>query len=396
MRTLLATMITIVVGACGPSGSGMSGGDDDDGDGNGGSDSGPPATCTNASDCGGDQVCSPDGNVCADDVPCSTAAECGNGGVCGEGGTCVPNETGGECVGTENCLEGETCNDGHCGCNGVAFQAEPVVPNMLIVFDRSNSMNQAGGGGKTKWTIAKEALNVLLDDHGGNVRFGLDMFASNNDCNAGQINVGIGDNTAGMISNTIADASAASNTPIRSTMAALKNYNGLKDTAHPNYVLLITDGEESCSGLFDPPPSTPVAQLRSQTPSIKTYVVGFGSGVSASQLNDIAVKGGTALAGPTKYYQANDAAQLSDALNTILGTVLSCTYTLDQVPEDLAELYVYQDDAPISQDPTHANGWDYDPATGELTFYGAACDALEGGDVTDLAIVYGCPNPDVE
>lgn len=395
MRTLLATMITIVIGACGPSSGGMGGGDDDGDGSGGGSDGAPPATCTNASDCGGDQVCNPDDNHCASGVPCSTADECGNGGVC-NGTTCEPNTSGGECVGDESCLAGETCNEGHCGCNGVAFQAEPVVPNMLIVFDRSNSMNQAGGGGKTKWTIAKEALNLLLDDHGTNVRFGLDMFAANNDCAAGNVNVGVGDNTAGTISDTIADASAASNTPIRSTMSALRSYAGLKDTNHPNYVLLITDGEESCSGLFDDPPSTPVQQLRNQTPSVKTFVVGFGSGVSAGQLNDIAVKGGTALAGPTKYYQANDAAQLSDALDTILGTVLSCSYTLDQVPEDLGELYVYEDDAPIGQDTTHANGWDYDPATGELTFYGAACDALESGSVTDLSIVYGCPNPDVE
>jgi hypothetical protein len=395
MRTLLATMITLVIGACGPSSGGMSGGGDDDGDGSGGSDSGPPLTCTNASDCGGDQVCSPDGNVCADDVPCSTAAECGNGGVCGEGGTCVPNETGGECVGTENCLEGETCNDGHCGCDGVAFQAEPVIPNLLIVLDRSDSMDQSGGG-DSRWNIARAALDQILADHGDNVRFGLDMFASDNSCAAGHINVDVGVGTAGAISSAYMGTNAQSGTPIRATMNALKNYGGLKDNQHPNYVLLITDGEESCSGWFDPPPSAPVQQLRNQTPSVKTFVVGFATSADSEQLNDMAVAGGTALPGPTKYHRANNATELSDALSAILGTVLSCSYTLDQVPEDLAELYVYQDDSPISQDTTHANGWDYDPATGELTFYGAACDALEGGDVTDLAIVYGCPNPDVE
>jgi hypothetical protein len=394
MKTLLATMITIIIGACGPSGSGMGGGGDDDGDGSsGGSDGAPPLTCTNASDCGGGQVCNPDGNHCASDVPCSTADQCGNGGVC-NGTSCEPNTTGGNCVGDESCLAGETCTDGHCGCDGVRFQAEPIVPNLMIVLDRSDSMNDPGGGGDSKWTIAKAALNQILDDHGPSVNFGLDMFASNNSCAAGNVNVDVGAGTSSTISNTIQSSNAASGTPIRATMSALRNYSGLKDHNHPNYVLLITDGEESCDIWNDP--STPVQQLRQQTPTVKTFVVGFGSGVSASQLNDMATKGGTARPGSPKYYQANDATQLSNALDAILGTVLSCTYTLDQVPEDLSELYVYQDDAPIGQDTTHANGWDYDEQTGELTFYGAACDALESGGVTDLAIVYGCPNPDVE
>jgi hypothetical protein len=139
-----------------------------------------------------------------------------------------------------------------------------------------------------------------------------------------------------------------------------------------------------------------VQQLRNQTPSVKTFVVGFATSADSGQLNDMAVAGGTALPGSTKYYRANNATELSDALSTILGTVLSCSYTLDQVPEDLADLYVYQDEVPVDHDTTHTDGWDYDPATGELTFYGAACDALESGEVSDLAIVYGCPGVEVE
>ena len=392
MRTLLATLVTIIMGACGPS-SGMNAGGDDDGDGSGGGDASSPTACENASECGGDQVCNPADHVCASDVPCESADQCGNGGVCNEGGSCEPNETGGECADDANCLAGETCNDGHCGCNGVAFQAEPVVPNVLIVLDRSDSMDGSGGG-DTKWNIARDALNQILDDHGNTVRFGLDMFASNDGCAAGEINVDVGAGTSSAISSAFMGTNAESGTPIYSTMNALRNYGGLKDRNHPNYVLLITDGEESCDAWNDP--ATPVQQLRTQNPSVKTFVVGFGNGVSAAQLNDMATKGGTARPGSPKYYQANNATELSNALSTILGTVLSCTYTLDQVPEDLSELYVYQDEVPVELDTTHTDGWDYDPATGELTFYGASCDALESGQVTDLAIVYGCPGVDVE
>jgi hypothetical protein len=394
MRSHLATAIILLLGACGPS-SGANGNDGGGGGGGGDGGGGGPDSCSNASQCPDDEVCNPADDTCTGGLGCSTASDCGNGGVCEDGG-CVHNTTGGVCEMDENCLSGETCNEGHCGCEGVAFQATPVTPNMLIVLDKSYSMNQSGGTGGSRWNIARNALNELLGDHGGNVRFGLDMFATNDDCAAGQINVDIGASTATEISDAYGDVSADSNTPIRATMNALKNYNGLKDPDHPNYVLLLTDGEESCSGWFDPPPSAAVQQLRNQTPSVKTFVVGFATSADSDQLNDMAVAGGTALGGSTKYYQANNATELSDALSTILGTVLACEYTLDQVPEDLADLYIYQDDNPVEQDTTHTNGWDYDPTTGTLTFYGAACDALESGEVTDLNIVYGCPGVDVE
>ena len=47
----------------------------------------------------------------------------------------------------------------------------------------------------------------------------------------------------------------------------------------------------------------------------------------------------------------------------------------------------------IPRDPTHMNGWDYDPATNQITFYGPACDALKAGTVTDVDIVFGCDEP---
>ena len=57
----------------------------------------------------------------------------------------------------------------------------------------------------------------------------------------------------------------------------------------------------------------------------------------------------------------------------------------------MAELYVYENQQAISRDTSHGNGWDYDAGSNQVTFYGAACTALQSGQVTDLTIVYGCP-----
>ena len=37
------------------------------------------------------------------------------------------------------------------------------------------------------------------------------------------------------------------------------------------------------------------------------------------------------------------------------------------------------------------NGWDYDPATNTVTFYGDACDAIEADEVDTVSLVFGCP-----
>jgi hypothetical protein len=61
------------------------------------------------------------------------------------------------------------------------------------------------------------------------------------------------------------------------------------------------------------------------------------------------------------------------------------------VRTDLEALYVYFDGTGITRDTTHGDGWDYDPATKQVTFYGPACEALQSGMVADLVIVHGCP-----
>ena len=305
MKALLGLGLVLSLAvACGPSsqeegGPGDGTGDNGDGD-NGTGDNGDngdqPVTCDNAAACAGGQVCDPASSTCTDGLDCATAAECGNGALCGGDGTCVKNTTGGVCDGNANCLTGETCAGGYCGCDGVAFVATPVRPNMLIVLDRSASMTNSGGTGGSKWTIAGTAINNLLDDYGVRARFGLNMFAADDWCAAGTTYVAPADGTDSNIRTTIQPSDANSNTPITATMNALVGYAGLADATRPNYILMITDGEETCDDFS----SQAVTDLAAQTPPVKTFVVGFGSGVDPDQLNEMAEEGGTALPGTTK------------------------------------------------------------------------------------------------
>lgn len=339
-------------------------------------------------------VCDPVTHECVNELACSDHATCGLAGFCDVDGYCHLADTGTPCDSNDNCLPEDTCVGGFCGCEGEAYQAENVPPNVLIVLDRSSSMNDNIGGG-TKWEVAIQAIEDVLASHGDRIRFGLALYPGTNqscsagaNCAAGAVFVDCGTSTATDINDFLADAHTCSfGTPTAEMLTSLLDYEGLQDTTRQNFILLVTDGQSTCD---DPIPA--VTALRALTPEVQTFAVGFGQSVDPNELNGIAQEGGTAIPnGPPYYYVADDAASLTAAFATIAGSVLSCTYTLSAVPEDLADLYVYQDQTEILRDTTQTNGWDYDANTNQLTFYGPACEAMQSGQVSDLAIVYGCP-----
>jgi hypothetical protein len=370
--------------------------------GNGGRDGGtsggdsmlPPGGCTNATQCGATGVCNPATMTCAADLPCTSHADCGAGAHCAATGTCAQSTTGSPCMIDDGCYPGERCIGGFCGCEGDEYGADRVPPNVLIVLDRSDSMNEDIGGG-TKWEIALAAVTTLLASHGADIRFGLMLYpGTNQSCSAGMrcrdglIEIAPADGTSAMIDAFLGGAGTCMfGTPTAEALEQVVPYPGLEDTTRANYVLLITDGQSTCE---DPIPVA--ATLAAETPPVRTFVVGFGSGVDPTELDGLAMAGGTARAGgPPFYFQADDAASLASALDTIAGSVLSCTYSLSSVPEDVSMLYVYTDRTEVERDTAHTTGWDYDPSTNTITFYGATCDALLAGTVSNVVVTYGCP-----
>lgn len=358
-----------------------------------GAPAGPGGACTVAEECQAPLVCGPAG-TCVTEVPCTNNQGCGPGAIC-QSGSCVQNTPGGSCTESDDCVFGEACIAGTCveGCGGEQYGAETVPPNLLIVFDRSSSMNERAGN-DTKWNIARNATYNLLNTYSGQIRFGLNMFPGldlecdqGQRCGPGAINVELMPTSEGAIADTLMRAGTCNlGTPIAEALTPLTSYAPLEDPSRGNYILLLTDGMANCE---DPVPV--VTELRNQNPEIKVFVVGFGRGVDPQQLRDMARAGGTARMGTPEYYQADDAASLRSAFAAIAGAVLSCEYRLSSVPPDPNQLYVYFDGVAVGRDQARRNGWDHEPGTNQLTFYGAACNQLQSGGVGQLQIVYGCP-----
>lgn len=356
------------------------------------------APCTTAEECQDPLICEPNDDVCAEDVDCVAHSDCGDAAFCDEATeTCEPAEPAGQCENDDQCVSTERCVGVVCipeECEGEAFEATPSPVNVMIVFDRSGSMEDELGNEGSKWDVGRAAVETLMATTPPAVRFGLMVYPgqdpSCNDgdfCEAGNIPIDIGDANREDIVEYLTDSDTCQlGTPTAETLAALPDVESLQDTTRPNYVLLITDGQSTCDN-----PTPRVEDLFDATPQVKTFVVGFGDGVDPDELEDMAEAGGTARQGNPAYYQADNAASLEQALADIVGAVLGCDYTLDLQGEDPDLLIVYFNGQSVPRDTTGQSGWDVDVAANRLSFAGNACVALQSGIVTDLTLVYGCP-----
>ncbi len=396
----------VVGGAGGASASGGSAGSGADAASGGAG--GSTLGCQGPGDCGAGQKCAVSG-VCIDQNGCATTADCAGGTFCSATKACLPE---GSCAQDQDCTEGlvcdaatSTCVPGG-GCGGGEFQTEAIAPNLLLVLDRSCSMNAAPGGlPKTKWAIAVDAINLLTTQFTGKIRWGLTLFpdtvAPACEQAAAAIPVGDGNEAAIQALLTAALANANANFPkgpcVTNIDTAIQQASlepAFADPGRRSFAVLITDGNQAGCNVAGGDNGTTTIIGSMLASGVATYVVGFGSGVDPNQLNVFADAGGVPRADPTRrYYQADDAATLQMSLDSIASSVLGCDFALAEPPMNADELFVFLEDQSVPRDPTHTNGWDYDPVTNSVTFYGTPCDQLKSGMAQDVDVVFGCDQP---
>lgn len=373
-------------------------------------------SCQGAGSCGSTAVCLQSGTCTA---KCTTAADCASGEKCSTTGGCVPNagcganndcaagqlcDSLGRCVNdcrTAGCNPGSTCaSDGTCqpaapdggamSCGGELFQAAKVNSNMYIAFDKSGSMRDPiVNNGPSKWEIATSAIKQVTMQYESQIQFGLGLFPQGDTtalrCVVPSTSVQVGNQRASAIGMALDNSGPGGNTPIGGVLISAGMVPELVDPMRANYVMLVTDGTETCNGNGVQAATDNLTQR-----GIKTFVVGFGGQVDATNLADIATAGGTPRPGATKYYQADDAPGLLAAFNLIAQGALGCEYRLAMAPPDPSKIFVYVNGVLQNRDVSHANGWDYSAATVRITFYGGLCNLVATDPTARVSIVYGC------
>jgi hypothetical protein len=302
-----------------------------------------------------------------------------------------------------------------CGQQTFAVSVTRSSPNILMVVDQSGSMNETfPGTSQVKWDSLKSAATSLLGGYTGGASWGLSIFPHPSNqpykvmhCDPGQIDVplAVGDSAqilGAMNALPTPTGRPQGDTPTAPTLLALRS--SITDTAHNNYVVLMTDGMPTCpdaSGAI-PDVAQAIATLYAGTPSVRTFLVAIGREFQfddptswQQRLDGWAVAGHTqrttGKAGDPLFYQADNVTDLDAAFADIVTGVTSCVFDLQQKPADPSLLTLTLDGAPVAIDPV--DGVTYDDANQTLTLHGSSCGKVSSGAASSVNVVYGCPAP---
>jgi hypothetical protein len=361
---------------------------------------------------------------------------------------------GGDANGLGNGGDGSNLGEGG-GCGSTKIVANPLLVNVLLVVDKSLSMeDKPAGFAINKWTALSDALASTLEQTQDKIRYGLDLYpysgksggALASSCQMPSTTAPVvvpvqdGVDAAPLIlaaldknppSGATPTAAALTRALIYYTTGAGKSLEGAK------YVLLATDGgpncngdlsctAEACTACLDHPEScgagtnlcdpktdkdgafnclddtdsvSAVAELTKA--GIQTIVVGIpGTEAYVDTLNALATASGvTNPDAPPDYFAVSakaGAEGLAEALGHITtGLVRSCELHLEEEPPDRENLFVVIDDADITRDDP--DGWtipDPDPTHTPpvIEITGALCEKIKTEGVEYINVSYGCPD----
>jgi MYXO-CTERM domain-containing protein len=223
-----------------------------------------------------------------------------------------------------------------------ALAAAASCPNVHIVLDRSGSMTSLMSGGGTRWSVATQTLNKLvgLADPLRAAKIGLALFPKAS-CDS-LLAVRPDYSTKAMIAAALAASMPSGSTPSGTAIRDAAALTELKDATRKQYIILLTDGGPGCGGEPDTVTGTvnQITLARTASPSIGTYVVGVGDGLSSSEqlaLGQMADAGGYPEATMARYYKGTTALELESSLTRIMIAIQTANAgCVDATPADMA------------------------------------------------------------
>jgi hypothetical protein len=272
-----------------------------------------------------------------------------------------------------------------------------VVPDVLIVLDRSSSMKH---GDVNRWDPSLSGLKAITSALTNGVRFGLMVFpgTSGGDdtasrCAPGSLEVPLALNNADALANRLDTLDLAQTTPTAPTLEVahivLKTRRAQRgSTLGPAYVILVTDGSPNCAAEGDVSlenggsPAAVEQAVRAidamSQDGIKTFVLGYDTESDPKLkpiLDRLAQAGGT---GDKTHRAVDNEAGLTAAFRDITGIAVGCAFNLSTRPLDSDHVIVNLAGAPLQGGD--ADGWSLGPNGRTLSIQGTACDLLTNGD----------------
>ncbi|HEX7668408.1 MAG TPA: VWA domain-containing protein [Polyangiaceae bacterium] len=406
-------------------------------------------------------ACSP-----AASSPASDGANGAGGGLVGAGGTTFFG-SGGEVgfVGAGGDGTSGTTGQGGTDCGSSSYKSTLIPSNILFIVDRSGSMNcnlttatdaceanpvTADAAQPTRWSSIVGGIGAALDQLAKvpNTSVGLTFFSNDDVCGVTSTpNVEVAGLTTPQVDslkNALANGNPRGGTPIvGATVLAYKHLQNQLKAPGNRFVVLVTDGEDSCLATTAGGGSghTTYADegltgdlvdrlLNTEMPkaakvNLRTFVIGApGSEPGRGLLSAIAFAGNTAKSTTCEHdvntlpasgaechfdmtRSTDFAKDLSEALKKITGQAISCEFDVPVAADgklvDTNKLNVeyYKNGGTAGADvvsffkdaqcASGADGWYYSDATNtKIELCSAACDTIRADPKANVQVSLGC------
>jgi len=283
-----------------------------------------------------------------------------------------------DCRGAPNCVPG--CAMGDVG------EVRPRRAQMIVVADRSGSMSARTSDGSTRWGALRTAVNQVLPRVDLTYELGVAIYPINGSCGIAPTGVNLPPITGGgsLIQMFLSQFGPDGATPTQQALDAARQWYASNPSTLPRFILLATDGAPNCGSDVGEVVQS-LQALRSA--GVDTFVLGIPG--PASALQQMAIAGGRARNGT--FYEANNTAQLEQALREITAAVAECQYDLPSPPapvRDPSLLRITFDGVTVAPG---GNGWVFTDSTNRsIRFQGAACTTLRAGNVRRITALYNC------
>jgi hypothetical protein len=312
--------------------------------------------------------------------------------------------------------------DAAIGCGEFDFNVSNQPADLVLVVDRSRSMEDEIAGRQTKWEALLEAVDGVTGALEATIDFGLATYPASGSgglsCDAGSVLIDPATNNASAIMTRLTRDGTTGATPTASTLEAVGSYFDTPRAgheAHTSAIVLATDGAPNCNDELSPSSCTcstmmgggcsdarfclddtrtyaAIDAIRARTPAIPVYVIGLpGTEAFGSVLSEMARRGGTARAGDPPYYAAGDAMALQEALAEIAAGLVSCTFHMEVVPENPRNVRIIVDGMEVPHTDDRSEGWAYTDGTNStIELFGMWCDRLSDGGAHEVTAQYAC------
>jgi hypothetical protein len=297
-----------------------------------------------------------------------------------------------------------------------------VQIDLTFMLDKSRSMeDRVAGSSLTKWQAVSSALDSFLNAPlSAGLKAGISFFPRQDGardlCSPADYTYPVVDfdllpGVATSIKKAIAVQTLLSGTPMTPALEgahldALRYWHD--HPADTLAVVLVTDGiPHQCSSSVATTAAVAATHSATQTPSVKTYVLGVGP--SLGSLNAIAAAGGTSAA---YLVDKGGESSLLAALEAIRTSALACEYVFPPGTNTRFDLATVTTQTGVDAGPTAVDrvdsaeacaggpGWFYDTSADQatptrITLCPSSCTPLVEGTDSHLDVRVGCTNDDL-